>query len=218
MSSFPLEIAFMRLRKEFKTSQAPIVAFMKEKNKTSFTCLVGTLLSSRTKDSLTVNVVKKLFRMANTPRKMLAHSTQEIESLIRPVAFYKTKALSLRKLSRQLLDDYGGQVPSSMEDLLKLPGVGRKTANIVLAEAFGIPAISVDTHVHKLTNRWGLVKTTTPEKTEMALQKILPKRYWANFNQTLVAHGQTICVPVSPFCSKCVLTDLCPKIGVKRFR
>src|SRR5207302_3456039 len=145
---------------------------------------------------------------------MLALSPRQIETLIYPVGFYRTKARVILGICRDLLERFGGRVPDEIDALLTLKGVGRKTANLVVTEAFGKPGICVDTHVHRISNRWGLVKTPTPEKTETALRLVLPRRYWIEYNSLLVAFGQTLCQPVSPFCSRCPVARLCPRIGV----
>ena len=218
MKPFDIERAYTLLREQFKTSDAPIVAFMKLKNTTPFRSLIGTILSARTKDAVTIEVIKELFAVADTPQEMAALSVDEIAALIKRVGFYKTKAKALKTTSQMILDDFGGEVPQTLDELLTLAGVGRKTANIVLAEAFDTDAISVDIHVHRISNRWGYVQTDKPEETEMALREKLPKEYWKEYNPTLVAHGQTICAPVSPFCSRCILADMCPRIGVTKSR
>ncbi|HEX5036794.1 MAG TPA: endonuclease III, partial [bacterium] len=153
-----------------------------------------------------------------TPQKMLALTAREIETLIYPVCFYRNKAASLLKTCRILIDRHGGKVPRTMEELLALPGVGRKTANLVLTLGFGDYGICVDTHVHRITNLFGYVKTKTPDDTEFALRKKLPKKHWKTYNDILVTFGQNLCVPVSPWCSKCPVESYCPKLGLKRHR
>jgi len=145
-------------------------------------------------------------------------STEEIQKLIYPVGFYKRKAQEIKEISEMLIEKYNGKVPNSLDELLKIKGVGRKTANLVITEAFDQYGICVDTHVHRISNRLGWVKTKTPEQTEMALRKVLPKRYWKTINPILVTFGQNICKPVSPLCSSCPIVSYCPKIGVKKFR
>lgn len=183
-----------------------------------FLILVSCVLSLRTKDTVTLPASKRLFEYAKTPQELLQLSTQHIQELIFPVGFYRQKAVQLQKISMQLLEQFEGEVPSTKKELLSLPGVGIKTTNLVLAEGFGIPALCVDTHVHRISNRLGLVATRTPEETERALQKIIPKKYWIAFNGLLVMWGQNQCVPISPFCSTCPLQKRCPKIGVKKQR
>ena len=183
-----------------------------------FLILISCILSLRTKDTVSLPASQKLFQLAKTPGGMLGLPIEQIEQIIYPVGFYRNKAKHIHEICRDLIDRFGGEVPNNKEDLLSLKGVGQKTANLVLGEGFGIPAICVDTHVHKISNRLGLVKTKTPEQTEVALEKILPKKYWIEYNYLLVKWGQNICMSVSPFCSKCAISDLCPKIGVKRSR
>lgn len=180
-----------------------------------FKVLVSTLLSLRTKDAVTEQASLRLFVLADTPEKILTLSAARIEKLIYPVGFYRTKARNLLAVSRILIDRYGSQVPDDLDTLLTLPGVGRKTANLVITVSYNKPGICVDTHVHRISNRWGLVRTATPDDTETALRRVLPKRYWIGFNDALVSYGQNLCVPISPFCSSCKLNALCPKVGVK---
>lgn len=214
----PLAEAIQRLTKTYEKSKAPIITFMAAKGANEFTILIGTMLSARTRDSVTEKVLPGLFKKAPDAKTMSNLETEEVAKLIYPVSFYKNKASSLKGASRVLLEKFKGKVPATLDELLELPGVGRKTANLVLAEAFKVPAICVDTHVHRISNIWGIVKTNTPEETEMALMNVLPKKDWIKFNPLLVSHGQTICIPVSPICSQCVLNDICPKIGVTRQR
>jgi endonuclease-3 len=186
--------------------------------KDPFLILVSCLLSLRTKDTISLPVSLRLFQLAKTPQELLAIPLAKLEKLIHPVGFYHRKARQLKTMSADLIQRFDGQVPATEQELLSLPGVGRKTANLVLGEAFGIPALCVDTHVHRVSNRLGLVKTKTPEETEFALQKVIPKKNWIEFNPLIVIWGQRICAPISPFCSKCAIYDLCPRIGVKRQR
>ena len=196
----------------------PIITFIANRGATPFEVLVSTLLSLRTKDEVTGEAARRLLDAARTPEALVRLTPQEIERLIYPVGFYPTKARRLLAISRILLDRYGGKVPNTLEALTALPGVGRKTAKLVLVEGFKIPAICVDTHVHRISNRIGYVDTRHPDQTEMALRKKLPKRHWVRYNELLVAFGQTVCRPVSPFCSRCPVADMCPQIGVTRHR
>ncbi len=180
--------------------------------------LISCILSLRTKDTVSLPASKRLFAVAKTPQAMLEVPVKEIEKLIYPCGFYRQKSQQILFISHALLEHFDGKVPSNEAELLTLKGVGRKTANLVLGTGFGIPAICVDTHVHRISNRLGLIKTKTPEETERALQKILPKKYWVEYNTLLVVWGQNICVPISPFCSKCPIFDLCERVGVKRSR
>lgn len=180
--------------------------------------LISCLLSLRTKDKTTMEAADRLFKAADTALKMVKLSAGRIQSLIYPVGFYRNKAKFILEMSKQIINDFGGAVPGKFDDLLKLKGIGRKCANLVLGLGYNIPAICVDTHVHQISNRLGWVKTSAPEQTEEALKKIVPKRYWIKLNTVLVSFGQNICVPVSPYCSKCFVRGLCKRIGVKKWR
>ena len=183
-----------------------------------FLVLISCLLSLRAKDTVTLPICLRLFAQAKTPQELLKISQAQLQKLIYSVGFYRRKAAVLHAVSQQIIKEFNGKVPKTREELLSLPGVGRKTANLVLGEGFGIPAICVDTHVHRVSNRLGLVKTRTPEQTEAALEKILPKEYWIEWNQLLVMWGQNICVPISPYCSKCPVFNLCKRVDVTKSR
>lgn len=211
--------AFIRaLEKHYHSSQAPVVTLIADRGASPFDILVSTLLSLRTKDAVTTLATARLLEKARTPEQMLALSEKQIAKLIYPVGFYPTKAKRLKEICSILMTQFNGIVPDSLDELLVLPGVGRKTANLVLIEGFGHDAICVDTHVHRISNRIGLVDTKTPDQTEAALKEALPKKYWKRYNSLLVCFGQTICVPVSPFCSKCPVKRQCPKNGVTKSR
>ncbi|HEY3363079.1 MAG TPA: endonuclease III [Methanosarcina sp.] len=177
-----------------------------------FFVLISTVMSHRTRDDVTYPAARKLFERFSTPEEMVRAEVSEIETLIKDVGFYRVKAGRIKEISRILLEKYDGRVPDDMEALLELPGVGRKTANCVLAHAFLKDALAVDTHVHRISNRLGLVETKIPEETEIELKKILPQRYWRHINLLLVKLGQNICRPISPKCEICTLNDMCPKI------
>lgn len=198
----------------WKTPAVTIVA----REKDPYKVLVSCILSLRTQDKTTGAASARLFEKADTPEKMLALATDEIERLIYPVGFYRNKAKALLAISRALLERYGGRVPDEIDELLTLPGVGRKTANLVVSIGYGRPGICVDTHVHRITNRWGYVRTKTPEETEMALREKLPKRYWIEINDLLVTFGQNQCKPISPLCSTCPLYRFCDRVGVTTSR
>lgn len=206
------------LRKAAPGWNAPVLTLMAAERRDPFLTLIGCILSLRTKDQATAIAAPRLFAHAATPSKMLELSQEEIQRLIYPVGFYRTKARVILQICHDLLYRFGGKVPDTIDELLTLNGVGRKTANLVVTEAFGKPGICVDTHVHRISNRWGLIKTATPEKSEAALREMLPRRYWIEYNSILVAFGQTICQPVSPWCSRCPVSHLCPRIGVVRSR
>jgi len=215
---FDIDRFLVIIGQEYKKWDVPIVSLIADRGGTPFEVLVSTLLSLRTKDEVTSAAAHRLLAVARTPRDMWNLKEETIKTLIYPVGFYPTKAARLREISRIILDKYHGQVPDTLEDLLSLPGVGRKTANLVLIEGFQKDAICVDTHVHRISNRIGIVKTTSPEKTEFALREKLPRKYWIRYNEMLVAFGQAICRPVSPFCSRCPVQSMCPRIGVDRSR
>ncbi len=207
------------LEKEFPKWNAPVVSLMaKREHRTPFQILISTIISLRTKDEVTAEASERLFKLADNPYDMLKLSEEEIAKAIYPAGFYRNKAKTIKEISRILVEKYNGHVPDTLEELLKLPGVGRKTANLVLALSFNKPAICVDVHVHRITNRLGFVKTKTPEETEQELMKKVPREYWNKINDLLVAFGQTICKPVSPFCSKCPVSQYCEKVGVDRHR
>ena len=179
-----------------------------------FHVLISCLLSLRTKDEVTEKASRRLFQLGKTPQALLKLSIRTIEKAIYPVGFYHTKARTVQGVCRDLLNRFDGRVPDSLEELLSLKGVGRKTANLVVTLAFQKPGICVDTHVHRISNRLGYVKTKTPDQTEMVLRKKLPRRYWIEFNDLLVPFGQNLCKPISPLCSLCPIERLCPKVGV----
>ena len=183
-----------------------------------FQILMATILSLRTKDTLTAQVAPRLFDLADNPYDMVRHAPEEIEQVIYPVGFYRTKARSILAISQELINDYHGRVPDDLEELLKLPGVGRKTANLVVTIGYNKPGICVDTHVHRITNRWGYVQTKTPEQTEFALREKLPAEYWIEINGLLVSMGQNLCTPTSPWCTKCPVTAYCDRTGLTRSR
>ncbi len=183
-----------------------------------FKILIGCLLSLRTKDETTGPAAARLFALGDTPAAILELSTAAIEQAIFPVGFYRTKARVLHRVCRDLLDRFDGRVPSDLDALLTLHGVGRKTANLVVTFGFGLPGICVDTHVHRITNRLGFVRTRNPEQTETALRRRLPRRHWIELNDLLVAFGQTICHPTSPRCSQCPVARACRRVGVRRSR
>jgi endonuclease-3 len=207
------------VRREVRRWQAPVVGVVaKESSRDPFLILISCLLSLRTKDRTTAEASSRLFSLAQKPDVMLRLPIRTIERAIYPVGFYRTKARSIHQICRRLLDVYEGQVPDSIDELLTLPGVGRKTANLVVTVGYGKPGICVDIHVHRITNRWGYIKTKTPEESEAALRKKLPSRYWITFNDLLVPYGQNLCQPVSPFCSQCKLSEYCDRVGVTKWR
>ena len=206
------------LKKEVKALNTPVVGLIAQKTKDPFQILISCLLSLRTRDETTAEASARLFKLADTPSDLLKLSPQQIESAIYPVSFYRNKTKSILGICRQIVEAHQGKVPRTIESLLTLPGVGRKTANLVVTVAYGKPGICVDTHVHRISNRIGYIQTKTPEESEMALRKKLPERYWIEFNDILVPYGQFVCKPISPFCSRCKIHAFCRQIGVQRNR
>jgi len=203
------------LRKEVRQWPLPAIGHYVE---TPFTVLISCLLSLRTQDKTTNAASERLFAIADTLATMLATPVHVIENAIYPVSFYRVKAKTVHKICTELQTRFDGEVPSTIDELLTLPGVGRKTANIVVTIAFRKAGIAVDTHVHRISNRLGYIKTKTPDQTEMVLRKKLPRRYWIVFNDLLVAYGQNLCKPISPFCSRCKIALYCKRVGVKTRR
>ncbi|MEO6308506.1 MAG: endonuclease III [Nitrospiraceae bacterium] len=207
------------VKREIRQWEEPVLGVVaRETNRDPFRILISCLLSLRTKDKTTSEASARLFVLAHQPTTMLTLPLRKIERAIYPVGFYRTKAKSIHAICRRLLDVYGGAVPDSIEKLVTLSGVGRKTANLVVTVAYSKPGICVDIHVHRISNRWGYVKTKTPEETEQALRRKLPAQHWITFNDLLVPYGQHLCQPVSPFCSQCKLIEYCDRVGVKRSR
>jgi endonuclease III len=202
------------LEQEVMRYRVPVVDLIGVQSRDAYRVLIATILSSRTKDEVTAEASSRLFDCAPDIDSLARLDSDRISELIYPVGFYKTKAVHLRKAARLLKEQWGGMVPDSIEELVKLPGVGRKTANLVLTVAFDKPAICVDTHVHRIMNIWGYVTTSTPLETEQVLRDKLPQPYWKKVNRLLVAFGQGKCKPVAPHCDACLLQHECPKIGV----
>jgi endonuclease III len=218
MTNKQLHAVMAILRQEVPHWDVPVVTLMAQEQRQPYRVLISTLLSLRTQDQTTAKASQRLFALADTPQAMLALDRQTIERAIYPVGFYRNKAVQILEISQRILDEFGGRVPDDIDSLMTFHGVGRKTANLVLAEGYGIPAICVDTHVHRISNRWGYVKTKDPLATEMALRKKLPREYWIEYNPTLVALGQHLCKPTSPICSTCAVAQLCKRVGVQRSR
>jgi endonuclease-3 len=206
------------LRRAAPGWNAPVMALEAAKHGDPFRTLIGCVLSLRTRDETTAKAAPRLFAQAATPQTMLDLGEEAIARIIYPVGFYRTKAGVIIGICRELIARFGGLVPDTIDALLTLKGVGRKTANLVVTQAYGKPGICVDTHVHRISNRWGLVGTRTPDETEAALRAVLPRRYWIEYNTLLVAFGQTVCQPLSPWCSRCPAAHLCPRLGVTRAR
>lgn len=185
--------------------------------KEPYRVLVSTMLSARTRDELTSKVTGRLFQKVGSFKEMDALDVDTLEDIIKPINFYRTKAKHLKAMARLIISKYKGEIPRSIDELIKLPGVGRKTANLVVSVAFDKPGVCVDTHVHRITNRWGLVETKSPLKTEMVLREIVPQELWRPLNDYLVPFGKEVCTPLSPRCSSCPLNE-CPKLGVTKSR
>ena len=196
----------------------PSVSTIARKKRDPFRILISTVLSLRTKDEVTMEASKRLFAVATTPDTLSQTPVRVIEKAIYPVGFYKTKARSIKNIAKRLLKEYDGKVPDTIDELLTFKGVGRKTANLVVTLGYGKNGICVDTHVHRVSNRLGLVETKTPEQTEYALMDLLPEKYWIGYNELLVSFGQKVCRPISPHCSTCPLDRFCPQINVEKHR
>lgn len=213
----PVDIkkVFEILGRQFETFQTPIIDLIKERTDDPFKVLVGTILSARTRDAVTALVTRQLFAVVHNVSDLAGIPEDELEAIIRPIGFFRAKTRHLKALPAVLMERFGGLVPKTIEELTQLPGVGRKTANLVLAVGFRIPAVCVDVHVHRIMNRLGYVRTKTPLETEMTLRKIMPQHLWLDFNSFFVAFGQNRCFPLNPVCSDCPVIGYCGRIGVK---
>jgi endonuclease-3 len=203
-----------RISKAMAHLPDPSVTLVGKKWKSPFLVLISCILSLRTKDETTLPASERLFSLANKPETLLKLSLAQIEKAIYPVGFYKTKARTIHGICHDILEKFDGKVPDEIDVLMTMKGVGRKTANLVLTEGFGKPAMCVDTHVHRISNRLGYVRTKSPDETEWALREKLPTKYWMEYNALLVTWGQNVCRPVSPICSTCPINDICRKQGV----
>jgi endonuclease-3 len=206
------------VRETIKAWEPPALNKIADESRDPFRVLISCILSQQTKDDITGQASARLYRLADRPATLLALSERRIARAIYPVSFYKTKARIIRQVCRDLLTRFKGLVPDRLEALLSLNGVGRKTANLVLTVGYRKPGICVDTHVHRISNRWGYVRTKTPEQTEMTLRQKLPKRHWITYNDLLVPFGQHLCRPISPFCSRCPVERWCARVGVTTHR
>ncbi|PKL91670.1 MAG: endonuclease III [Candidatus Goldiibacteriota bacterium HGW-Goldbacteria-1] len=206
------------VKESVKKYKAPVLERFNDEIKDPFWVLIPCILSLRSKDETTAVVARRLYNFAPRPEDILKIPQAQLEKMLYSTGFYRQKAKSVSQITKLIIEKYKGQVPDTIEELLTLPGVGRKTANLVVTVAFKKPGICVDTHVHKICNRWGYVKTKNADETEMKLRKILPKKYWIKINYWLVLYGQNICLSVSPKCSGCLLFSYCPRIGVKKSR
>jgi endonuclease-3 len=218
MKYFQIDEAMQLLEAAVKEWKTPAVTIISQRDGNPFKVLVSCILSLRTKDTTTGPASLRLFSLADTPEKMQYLDRDIIEKAIYPVGFYHTKAAQIIEISRLLVQMYNGRVPDSIDELLLFKGVGRKTANLVVTLGYGKPGICVDTHVHRICNRWGYVRTLTPDETEFRLREILPEKYWLRINDLLVTYGQNLCKPVSPLCSCCTLWNLCERNNVIKNR
>ena len=206
------------LQREVPNWDVPVITLMAQEHRDPYRVLIATLLSLRTQDQTTGPAAQRLFALADNPEAMLKLDRKTIERAIYPVGFYRNKAEQVLAISQRILDEFDGRVPDDIDVLTSFHGVGRKTANLVLAEGYNIPAVCVDTHVHRISNRWGYVRTKDPLATEMALRKKLPRDLWITYNPMLVGLGQHCCKPTSPLCSQCPVTAFCKRVGVTRSR
>ena len=206
------------IKKTIQQWEEPAVGVVARKSHDPFCILIACLLSLRTKDETTAEASYRLFKLADNPNRMLKLPLNQVEKAIYPVGFYKTKARQIHAICQTLLKDFGGVVPSTIDELLTLKGVGRKTANLVVTVGYNKPGICVNIHVHRISNRWGYIETKTPEESEQALRKKLPKKYWIQFNDWLVPYGQHLCRPISPFCTQCPINEFCNRVGVTTSR
>lgn len=214
-----LDVVLELIAAECRRLRPPLVTGMVQKRgRDPFRVLIATILSARTRDEMTEKAATRLFDVHATAASLAAATPEQVEPLIREVGFHRTKARALVATARQIEEQYGGRVPNDLDLLVRLPGVGRKTANLVLTLGFGAPGICVDTHVHRITNRWGYVSTRTPEQTELRLRAVLPGHYWIPINDWLVTWGQHVCRPLSPRCSSCPVSPWCARRGVIRAR
>lgn len=218
MQDSQIDAVMKILQKELDADTMPVVSHLAAQRHEPFVILISTLLSLRTKDEVTAEATERLFLLAATPQEMLKIPVPKIAETIFPVGFYHVKARTIHHVCRELIDRFSANVPDNLDDLLSIKGVGRKTANLVIALAYGKDAICVDIHVHRISNRLGYVKTNTPDKTEYALREKLPRRYWIIYNTVMVAFGRKTCKPVSPFCSRCRVFKYCDRIGVTASR
>jgi endonuclease-3 len=207
-----------RLRRTRRRWNPTALALVADETGDPFRVLIACILSLRTQDTTTGPAAARLFALADTPAAMRRLTPRQIARAIYPVGFYRTKARAILGICRDLLTRFGGRVPDDLDALLTLGGVGRKTANLVVTIGYGKPGICVDTHVHRISNRFGYVRTRTPEETEMALRAQLPRRYWIGYNDLLVSFGRNVCTPISPHCSSCPVRSLCRRVGVTSSR
>lgn len=213
-----IDLIMKILVKESKNWNVPVITLIALQDKNPFKVLLSTIISLRTKDEVTIGASKRLFEILKNPKEIENISIEQIEKAIYPAGFYKRKSIQIKDICKRLNLNFNSQVPNNIDTLLTFKGIGRKTANLILTEGFNIPAMCVDTHVHRISNRIGYVTTKNPDETEMELRKKLPLEYWNIYNTILVAFGQHLCKPISPYCSKCPIEKYCYKINVNKFR
>lgn len=213
-----IEKIIKNLDKESKNWNVPVVTLIAMQSKNPFKVLLSTIISLRTKDEVTIEASKRIYKLLEKPQDIVNVSIGKIENAIYPCGFYKRKAIQIYDICDRLNKEFNSIVPKDIDTLLTFKGIGRKTANLILSEGYQIPAMCVDVHVHRISNRIGFIKTKNPDESEVELRKKLPKRYWIRYNSLLVAFGQQICRPVSPFCSKCPIINLCQRKNVDKFR
>ncbi|KAF0220065.1 MAG: endonuclease [Geobacteraceae bacterium] len=218
MRDIEIREAVAVLREAVNKWRTPAVTIVSQREGDPFKVLISCILSLRTQDRTTANASARIFDLADTPEKMAELPREAVENAIYPVGFYRIKAAQIKEICRILVRKYDGKVPDEIDELMKFKGVGRKTANLVVTLGFGKPGICVDTHVHRICNRWGYVRTKTPEQTEFTLREKLPQEYWLVINDLLVTFGQNQCTPISPKCSTCPLYHLCDRVGVGKAR
>lgn len=218
MKDTDIDIVVSALRKACAKWDTPAVTIVSERDRNPFTVLVSCIISLRTKDAVTAAATARLLSRGRSPSEIMELSVEDIAGLIYPAGFYRTKAMQILDICRRLVNDYAGIVPCTLEELLDFRGVGRKTANLVVTLGYGKPGICVDTHVHRIMNRLGYVSSRSPNETELILREKLPSQYWIQINDLLVCYGQNLCLPISPYCSKCTLATYCEKRGVGRSR
>ncbi len=212
------EFVLTLLEASYRESDAPSITLISQTKRDPFYVLISTIISLRTKDEVTLDVSNRLYETVQNMEDIEKTGVERLTELLYPAGFYRTKARNILTIAALVREEFGGRIPDSMDDLLRLPGVGRKTANLVLILGYNKEGLCVDTHVHRISNRFGWVKTKRPDDTEFALRSFLPIQYWRIINDYLVSYGQTVCRPVSPHCSVCTLSLVCPKIGVDRMR
>lgn len=218
MNKFDIDKVMKILKEESKKWKVPVVTLIALQDKDPFKVLLSTIISLRTKDEVTIESSKRLFKILTKPKDIFKLSTKQIEDAIYPTGFYKRKAIQIKDICLKLVNNFNSKVPNDIATLLTFKGVGRKTANLVLTEGFQIPAMCVDTHVHRISNRFGYIKTKTPDESEFALRDRLPLKYWNEYNAILVAFGQSCCKPISPWCSVCPVSEYCQRISVEKNR